>query len=116
MKVKRIIHPGQHGTKKLVERYGDNLICVRYRYDDQTMTMFKTIELIVDQKPWQMDAKKIPKNKSISIRVFKDEVELRRKIKECGGKWIPQRKVWQLSYEKVKRLDLSDRMVVEESP
>jgi hypothetical protein len=115
MKIRRVLQPGQPGTKKLAKRYGDNLICVRYRYDDQKMTMFKTIEIVVDQKPWEIDNKKIPENKIISIRVSIDEIELRQKIKACGGKWIPQRKVWQLSYEKVKRLDMTDRIVDDEA-
>ncbi len=28
------IKPGRNGTKGLVEKYGDSLICVRYRYDE----------------------------------------------------------------------------------
>ena len=59
MKVKRILHPGQPGTKKLVKRYGDNMLCVRYRYDENKMMMYKTIEIIIDEKPWQG---KTPKN------------------------------------------------------
>jgi hypothetical protein len=33
MHVLAIRRPGQRGTVKLVERYGDKLVCVRYRYD-----------------------------------------------------------------------------------
>jgi hypothetical protein len=31
MKTRVKLKPGQKGTKKLVERYGDALVCVRYR-------------------------------------------------------------------------------------
>jgi hypothetical protein len=58
MKIRRIVQPGQPGTKKLVERYGDNLICVRYRYDEDKMMMYKTIEIIIDEKPWQRKTQK----------------------------------------------------------
>lgn len=27
------LKPGMKGTKRLVEKYGDSLLCVRYRYD-----------------------------------------------------------------------------------
>ena len=47
----------------------------------------------------------------MDIRIGYNEVDLRSKVKECGGKWAPQRKVWQLSYEKVKKLDLLERIV-----
>lgn len=53
MKVKRILHPGQPGTKKLVKRYGDKMLCVRYRYDEDKMMKYKTIEIIIDEKSWQ---------------------------------------------------------------
>ena len=111
MKIGRIVQPGQPGTKKLVERYGNNLLCVRYRYNEQKMMMYKTIEIIIDEKPWQGKNKKISKNKSMDIRIGYNEVELRRRIKACGGRWDPHRKVWQLSYEKVKELDLLERIV-----
>lgn len=115
MKTKRILQAGQPGTKKLVERYGDNLICIRHRYDDQKNMMYKTIEIIIESKLCQEINKKIPKYKSVDIRIGYNEIELRHRIKECGGRWEPQRKVWQLPYEKVKELDLLDRIVNDES-
>ncbi len=33
MKTQIHLKPGQKGTKRLVEKYGDALLCVRYRYD-----------------------------------------------------------------------------------
>jgi len=53
MKIKRKLKPGQPGTKKLVEKFGDDLICVRYRYDSAKKTRYKTVELIVDEKSWE---------------------------------------------------------------
>lgn len=44
--------PGQNGTKKLVEKYGSRLVCVRFRYDEQRQRRYKTIELIVEDAPW----------------------------------------------------------------
>ena len=114
MKTKRILQAGQPGTKKLVERYGDNLICVRHRYDNQKKTIYKTIEIIIESRLLQENNKKIPEHKSVDIRIGYNEVELRSRIKACGGKWDPQRKVWQLSYKKVKELDLLNRIVDDE--
>ena len=45
------LKPGQKGTKKLAEEYGDALVCVRYRYDEAKQVRHKTIELIVESKP-----------------------------------------------------------------
>lgn len=115
--IRKIMQPGQPGTKKLVETYGDNLICVRYRYDDQKKMMYKTIEIIIDEKPWELsNVKKISKYKSMNIRIDYNELELRSRIKVCGGKWNPQKKMWQLSYQKIKELDLLDRIVDDKEP
>jgi hypothetical protein len=35
--------PGQKGTKRLVEQYGDALICVSYRYDKKRGICLKTV-------------------------------------------------------------------------
>jgi len=52
MSVKAIFRPGQKGTRKLVHQYGEQLIAVRYRYDEQTKKSFKTVELIIKEKNW----------------------------------------------------------------
>lgn len=44
------LKPGQKGTKALVEKYGDALVCVRYRYDEASRTRIKTVELVVEKK------------------------------------------------------------------
>ena len=45
------LKPGQDGTKRLVEQYGDKLLCVRYRFDETRGVKVKTVELIVDERP-----------------------------------------------------------------
>jgi hypothetical protein len=49
MQARQTLSPGQKGTKKFLERYGKQLICVRYRYDDQRRKRFTTIEIIVEE-------------------------------------------------------------------
>lgn len=111
MKIKRIVRPGQPGTKKLVKQYGDNLICVRYRYDAKTKRMLKTIELIIENMPWQPNPKKVPVNKIIDLQIAIEETELRNRVKKAGGKWNPQKQVWHLPYREVLELGLTERIV-----
>ena len=47
------LQPGQNGTKALVRKYGERLVCVRYRYDQQTGRRYKTVELIEETTPWR---------------------------------------------------------------
>jgi hypothetical protein len=35
LKTVKTLVPGQQGTKKLYNKYGKNLVCVRYRYDEE---------------------------------------------------------------------------------
>jgi len=41
---------GPKGTKALVEKYGEDLVCVRYRYDETSRTRLKTVGVIVEKK------------------------------------------------------------------
>ena len=51
MKVHTHLKPGENGTPRLVERFGDSLLCVRYRYDAIRGVRIKTAEIIVDERP-----------------------------------------------------------------
>jgi len=53
MKTSKHLKPGQDGTKRLVEKYGDALLCVRYRDDEQRGVRIKTVELIEEEKPYR---------------------------------------------------------------
>ena len=52
METRLSLAPGQNGTKKLLARYGERLVRVRYRYDAERKVRLKTVELIVEVTPW----------------------------------------------------------------
>ncbi len=99
--------PGQKGTKQLLLKYGEQLVCVRYRYDDERRRRLKTVELVVEEREW------MPDDTRVLVRVAWDEQELRGKVKGAGGRWRPERKLWELPYSKVVELGLEERMVRE---
>ena len=53
MRVQATLQPGQEGTKKLLDQYGDQLVCVRSRYDEAQQRRLKTVELTVEETPWR---------------------------------------------------------------
>ncbi len=53
MKSRLSLKPGQKGTKLLTERFGNSLLYVRYRYDEERGVRLKTVELVIEEKPWQ---------------------------------------------------------------
>ena len=52
MRTSSTVRPGQRGAKKFLAQYGDRLVCVRYRSDEQKRKRVKTVELIVGEWPW----------------------------------------------------------------
>ncbi len=46
----RTLRPGDKGTKKLIEKFGDQLLCVRYRYDHLEQVRYKTVELVIERR------------------------------------------------------------------
>ncbi|MBF0102441.1 MAG: hypothetical protein HQK77_16175 [Desulfobacterales bacterium] len=111
MKTKRKILPGQAGTKSLMEKYGDDLICVRYKYDEKDMVRIKTVELLVEKSTWIKNIKKDSKNKVIGVKIDYAEMELRAKVREAGGKWNRTKKVWELPMADIVMLNLESRIV-----
>jgi len=99
--------PGQKGTKQLALEHGARLVCVRYRYDAEKRRRLKTVELVVEEHEW------MPEDTPVLIRVAYEEIELRGRVKQAGGKWLPEKKFWQLPYGMVLKLGLEARMVRE---
>jgi hypothetical protein len=104
------LQPGQKGTKKLRDRYGDQLVCVRYRYDAACQRRLKTIELIVEEVPWRPERTTHREAKMVEVRVAVHEVALQRQVKLAGGRWNPARRVWELRRDQALQLGLKDRI------
>lgn len=141
MHVLAIRRPGHRGTIKLVQRYGERLVCVRYRdrhgrreleqcrsncrYDAKVGKRYKTAELIVEETDWtpppprtdvarpriEVDYLDPPAPRAVSVKVFYRETELREKVKAAGGRWSKTDKLWQLPYDTAVSLGLDRRIV-----
>lgn len=111
--VRTTLLPGQKGTVRLYKEYGDQLICVRYRYDKLRGRRLKTVELVVDEQPW-VPGTTIPAERQVSVRVGYNEQDLRERVKQAGGWWDADRKAWRLGFGKVLQLGLERRLLDEE--
>jgi hypothetical protein len=101
---------GKPGTDKWVKKYGDALVCVRYKYDLQNGRKIKTVELIVENQPWNKNNSRIPANKIVGIRVKYGEINVARLVRNAGGVWNKAKKLWQLPYLEAMNLGLEDRI------
>lgn len=98
------LSPGAPGTRRLSERYGNALVCVRYREDVQTGRRLTTVELVVESRPLPPPA---------GVRIAYGETELRRKVKAAGGVWDAECKLWRLPKSTIRRLNLTQRIATE---
>ena len=107
----KTLMPGDPGTKKWIKQYGDELICIRYRYDRNRRMKIKTVELIAEEKVIHTQKTRIPWNKIVKLRIRYGEIHLARLVKEAGGKWNAQEKAWEVPYGEVKTLGLTHRLI-----
>ena len=106
----RRIKPDQPGAKKWTRKYGERLVCVRYRYDPEQEIKTKTVELIVEKSSWK-PKNKTPPHKIVRLRIEYGEKQLGLLVRAAGGRWNKEKKVWEIPCREVKALGLEDRIV-----
>lgn len=111
MRTRLTLHPNQDGAKQLRDRYGERLVCVRYRYDETKKQRWKTVELIIEKSEWEPPTPIQQDDTIVAIQVAAQEREVRQQVKAVGGKWNPREIVWELPYGQVVALGLRDRIV-----
>jgi hypothetical protein len=113
MKTRAKLKPGQKGTKKLVERYGDALVCVRYRYDPVKCKQLKTVEIVVSETDWSPPPAKFPESLRVPLRIGVAEKKLQEQVKGLGGRWDRQQQVWLIPYGCIAGTHLEKFIVLE---
>ena len=106
------LKPGQRGTKKLAEEFGNALVCVRYRYDEKSGMRFKTVELIVESKPWTATPHFADTDLVPVFIVFSDRAS-REIAKTAKGRWDPDQKLWFIRYGRIKGTDLEKHIILD---
>jgi len=122
MTTKATLKPGQNGTKRLTDKYGDRLVCVRYKYDEGARKRYTTMELIEEESDWMNEppvsnqAHHFSLSQRLAVRVEYWETELREKVKTTGAIWRPRHKLWEMCYEDIVALGLESRVVADYGP
>jgi len=97
MKAYGHLKPGQKGTHRLVAQFGAALVCVRYRYDEQSDENVTTAEIIVNRRPRNRTLRYRDID-TVAVVVPYPEKALRDKLKAAGGRWDPEERVWRVQY------------------
>lgn len=114
MKTRLKLKPGQKGTKALVDKYGDELICVRYRYDEKSRTRLKTIELIVDKKELPAPRQKIAEDGTVvPVMIAYGQRELGKMARALGGKWDSDVKLWYIPKRNIEGTELEKHRILD---
>ena len=107
------LKPGQRGTKALLEKYGSDLVCIRYRYDEARRTRIKTVELIVEKKELPPRQLTLAVETLVPVRIAYGELELGKMARKFGGTWDADSKLWHIPYGKITGTELEAHMVLD---
>jgi hypothetical protein len=80
-------------------------------YDPAKSVMMKTVELLVEQKPWNPRKRKIAYNRKVHLQIDYGEVQLGRLVKAAGGYWNKEKGYWELPYREAVSLGLDNRIM-----
>jgi hypothetical protein len=71
------------------------------------------VELLVAGRDWAPRRPPFAHDQIVGLRVAIADVAVRDRVKQAGGTWNPERRVWQLRYDRVVALGLTSRIVDE---
>jgi hypothetical protein len=110
MRVLKKLGPEQAGAIKLARRYGDALVCVRYRRNANGSHRYTTVELIVDCVAVVAKNGKAAE-RIVGVRVGFEETRLRQQVRDNGSRWDAPARLWRMPLRSAKRLALLVRVV-----
>lgn len=103
----KALDAGSGRTVALVQR-----IIAQRGCDALRQKRYKTVELAVDEVPWQPAAGVDP-DQIVPLRIGFDEKDMQLRVKAAGGRWDAKGVVWRLRYAEVVELGIRDRIVKE---
>lgn len=113
METRLSLRPGQPGTRKLVARYGERLVRVRYLYDAAGGRRLKTVGLVIEPVPWTARRRAVRRRDDdvVHARIGYHEADLRARAKRLGAIWRRAQRLWEITYRDSKNLGIEDRIV-----
>ena len=104
--VTKTLEPDQPGAVRLTQKYGDALLCVRYRQDALGLVRYTTVELIVDEAQISAKSKRV-----VGVRVEYAEESLRARVRGAGARWDAESRLWRMPLSVAFALGLIERVV-----
>ena len=98
----------QPGALKLARRFGDALVCVRYRHDPEGRYRYTTVELVVDEAPV---VRRADLDATVMVQLAFDDTERRQLALAYGARWDARQRLWSMPRRTAKKLRLLARIV-----
>lgn len=115
MKTRLTLKPGQDGTKQELEKYGDALVCIRFRYDVKNGKRLKTVELIIEAIDWTPPPPRYVSEDIVPLRISASDMRLRTMAKAAGGRWNPGMQLWFVKFGTIAGGPLENHIHVDRS-
>jgi hypothetical protein len=93
------------GALKLSRRFGEALVCVRYRVSPDGNERMTTVELEVDRVPIQKRA-----NPLVAVKIYASETELKTRAKAKGAIFNGRTRLWRMHRNDALALGLTQRI------
>ena len=74
------------------------------------------MELLVAERDWEPPPARLAHDQIVGLRVPFADVAVRDRVKQAGWTWNPQRRVWELRYDRTIALGLEGRIVPDARP
>ncbi|MCP4397250.1 MAG: hypothetical protein GY801_08135 [bacterium] len=111
MKARVTLGPEHRRDRKLRQRFGDQLVYVRDRCDEERKKRNTPVERIIDEAEWEPRRKTPDGQEIVGVRIERKERALQKRVKQAGAIWNQQRTRWERCYEKAIELGIQDRVV-----
>ncbi|WP_066959462.1 hypothetical protein [Microbulbifer sp. Q7] len=116
MEIIKTIRPGDDGSKRYHDKYGDQLCAVRYRRSPCKNTVYTTVEIIVAQREAYRHKNTRPqvmphKSEWVALKISYDEVDLRAEARKIGGRWSRVAKAWVVKRSMAEHRNMGHRIV-----
>lgn len=100
-RITKKLHPPQSGSQRWERRFGNALVCVRYRHDARAGIRYTTVELIVETRPVDRQPHTLV---LVPISAFNESK--RQRAIALGAKWKRRDKAWLMTLDAAQRLNL----------
>ncbi|WP_288130001.1 hypothetical protein [Microbulbifer sp.] len=116
MEVIKTFKPGDDGTKRYSEKYGQQLCAVRYRRSPCKKTVYTTVEIIVSERDAYRRNERIAPQRNldkkwVALKIAFEEVHLRNEVRRIGGRWSKTAQAWVVNRRLAESADLGHRIV-----